>query len=68
VYIFKSLSFYQELEIFEILDSKLWIFDSQPKNFTPSFYEHSIRVLAYLAPYADGCPEFHQIDNPITVF
>jgi hypothetical protein len=42
-------------------------FETQPSSFTPSFYAYLFRVLAYLAPYADGCPKFHQIGNPITL-
>jgi hypothetical protein len=37
VCIIMSLSCYQNLVIFWIMGSELWIFDSQPPNFTPSF-------------------------------
>jgi hypothetical protein len=58
-----SRSCYQNLVIFGNIGYELWIFDSQPPNFTPSFYAYSFRVPAYLAPCANGCPIFHRIED-----
>jgi hypothetical protein len=51
------LSFYQNLDIFGVIGSELWIFDSRPPNFTPWFYAHSFRASAYLWTLCKWLPE-----------
>jgi hypothetical protein len=52
-----SLSSYQNSVIFGVTGSELWIFDSQPPNFTPSFYAYSFRVPAYSCTWCEWLPQ-----------